>query len=285
MSDTTFFPVTREQWQAQAEKDLRGRPLASLTRTTADGIAVSPLYTAEDLERLELPEIAGARGQGQGWLAVQEIRHADPRQANAAALSDLRRGAQGVRFILDGRLQAGREAGSSADGLVLDPHRDLGTLLAGIDPLRTPVTFEAGLRAPALAEALAEWLEDRETDEPGLARSGVLYNPLAPVLRSGEVPRNLDGLFGEQVDATLGSALGLLSISTAPWHDAGAGDVEELALALATCAELLRRGQALGLEIGDLTERMSWTLAVAGRPFEAIAKLRAARALWAKFSA
>ena len=41
-----FPPVTLEQWQAAAEKTLRGKPLESLTWHTPDGLAVKPLYTA-----------------------------------------------------------------------------------------------------------------------------------------------------------------------------------------------------------------------------------------------
>ncbi|HVH98313.1 MAG TPA: methylmalonyl-CoA mutase family protein, partial [Enhygromyxa sp.] len=75
-----------------------------------------------------------------------------------------------------------------------------------------------------------------------------------------------------------------IGVSTCPYHDAGASDADELALALSTCAELVRRGEGLGLEAGDLASGLIWTVAIAGRPFEAIAKLRAARLCWAKFA-
>ncbi|MCB1761360.1 MAG: methylmalonyl-CoA mutase, partial [Gammaproteobacteria bacterium] len=41
-----------EEWRVQAEKELRGRSLDELTWNTPEGIAVKPLYTAEDLEGL-----------------------------------------------------------------------------------------------------------------------------------------------------------------------------------------------------------------------------------------
>src|SRR5689334_10706054 len=83
----------------------------------------------------------------------------------------------------------------------------------------------------------------------------------------------------------LGMRAGLVGISTAVYHDTGASEADELALALSSCAELLRRGSELGLEFSDLADAVIWTLPVAGRVFEAIAKLRAARLVWAKFSA
>ena len=42
-----------DQWKALAAKQLKGRPLEELNWSTPEGITVEPLYTAEDLERLE----------------------------------------------------------------------------------------------------------------------------------------------------------------------------------------------------------------------------------------
>ncbi len=292
MSDAPIPPVSRERWQAQAERELGGRPLSGLTRTTADGIAVAPLYLREDVEgapgRLGLGTRTTAR-----WRSVQELRHADPTAANAAARRDLELGADGLWFIVDGELRAGREPGEPPDGLIADPTRDLDTLLAGVDPTRTPVFIDAGLLAPVWADALELWLDDHAPDdEPesaelgrGPAHGGVIYDPLTPLLRSGSLELGFEAALGEQIDAMLGRSVGLIGVSTAPYHDAGASDAEELALALSTCAELLRRGDELGLEAEDLGSGLIWTVAIAGRPFEAIAKLRAARLCWAKFAA
>src|SRR5690349_7887534 len=114
MRETT---QTRAQWEAKAAEELDGRPLASLSRRTADGIEVAPLYlrdaTARASERLRARTGDGA-GFGSGWLAVQEYRHADPSAANAAARRDVELGADGVRFVVDA---------------ACDPEPWLGTLL------------------------------------------------------------------------------------------------------------------------------------------------------------
>ena len=46
----------RASWQKKASEELRGAPLESLTKTTAEGIDIAPLYTSEDAEGL--PHIA-----------------------------------------------------------------------------------------------------------------------------------------------------------------------------------------------------------------------------------
>ncbi|NVB39136.1 hypothetical protein G6O69_14930 [Pseudenhygromyxa sp. WMMC2535] len=314
MSEPKFPPVDRAKWQAKAERDLRGRPLASLTKRTLDDVAVPPLAMAEDVEELTLgaapgrfPRLRGrtrlGAGVGAGWLSVQTLRHADPQAANAAGRADLQFGAHGLRFVLDGELQAGREPSSSPDGLVFDPHTQLDALLEGIDPFAHPIYFEAGLMAPELIDALELWLDEHEGEHSdsersdasegedeqgparGPARGGVIYDPVSALLRTGEIERGFEAALGEGVDAVLGTQRGLIGVSTAPWYNAGAGEAESLALALSTCAEILRRGAPLGLEPGDLAEGLTWTVAVGGRPFEAIASLRAARVLWSKFAA
>ncbi|PRQ08409.1 methylmalonyl-CoA mutase family protein [Enhygromyxa salina] len=287
MSYIKFSPVTRAQWEAKANDELKGRPLASLTRTTADGIEVPPLYLRDDDARAprQLPASA--------WMSVQEYRHVDPRAANAAARRDLELGAGGAWFTLDSELRAGREPGAQPDGLVCDAFEQLDVLLDGIDPAATPVFFDAGLLAPIWADALEEWL-DAHSDDAGQAMTvelgrgpscgGVIYDPISALIHTGSLEQNFEGALTRLSDAILGMRTGLLGVSTCGYHAGGASDAEELALALATCAELLRRGAGLGLEIADLASAMLWTLPIAGRPFEAIAKLRAARVLWAKFT-
>lgn len=291
MSDAAFPPQSRAQWQAQADKELGARPLSSLTRTTADGIAVAPLYLREDVDGA--PGRAGLASRATTrWRSIQEYRHADPTAANAAARRDLELGADGLLFVVDGGLRAGREPGEPATGLIADPTRDLDVLFAGIDPARTPVFIDAGLLAPIWADALEQWLDDHAPEGPepatlgrGPSRGGVIYDPFTPLLRHGGLELPFEAALSGLVDAMLGRTVGLIGVSTCAYHDAGASDAEELALALATCAELIRRGRGLGLEPEDLASSMIWTLAIAGRPFEAIAKLRAARLCWAKFAA
>lgn len=276
MPETT---QTRAQWEAKAGEELGGRPLRSLWRRTADAIEVAPLYLRDagpsPHERLRARTSTGA-GSGRGWSSVQEYRCVDPRTANAAARRDVELGADGLRFVVDGE---------PGDGLAI--------LLDGVDPSRTRIWFETGLQAPRWADAFERWLDDRHTvDEPEpteLGRDpghgGILCDPFSASIRAEGLACDVSPEFVGNVDGVLGTRTGLVGISTAVYHDAGASDGHELSLALSSCAELLRHGGELGLEFADVADSMIWTLPIGGRPFEAIAKLRAARVVWAKFSA
>ncbi len=300
MTDAPRFPaVTRADWELRAQRELDARPLSSLTRTTSEGLAVRPVYLRDDVAGLALdtlpgqpPYLRGRTSLGPGtqghWQTVQEVRHADPRLANAAARADLDRGAHGCRFVVDRSSRAGRGPGSPPDGVVLGSaiQTALGVLLEQIDPSRTPIYIEAGLLAPAILDAFEQWWDDHDLPEvaSGPAGGGVVYDPLALLVGTGSLACARETALTELVDRTIGTRRGLLGISTMPYHDGGASDGEELALALASSVELIRRGESLGQEPADIAATLIWTLAIDPEPFMAIAKLRAARLVWTKLA-
>jgi methylmalonyl-CoA mutase len=247
MSDTTQI---RAQWEAKAGEELGGRPLQSLVRHTADGIEIAPLYLRDAATGTTagLPgQFPGVRGRtdrgagiGHGWMSVQEYRHADARAADAPARRDLALGLDGLRFIIDSELRAGRAAATNPDGLVCDPDDELATLLDGIDPTRTLLWFDAGLLAPRWADAFERWLDDsHDSDGPepatlgrGPSHGGVIYDPFSALAGTGSLACDIEAAFAGTQDAMLGMRAGLLGISTAVYHDAGASEADELALAL-----------------------------------------------------
>lgn len=284
----TDFPAkTRADWQARAQRELGTRALATLTRTSPEGIAIAPVYLPEDVASLapaglpgQLPYLRGRTSLGAGnagaWRTMQDYHHTDPREANAAARADVERGASGCRFVLPIELRAGR---GQAHG------HELATLLAGIDPARVLIHLDAGLAAPALIDALEPWWDEHDLpSEAGAAVGGVVYDPLAALAETGALAGEVESALGDLVDRVLGTERGLLGFAGAVWHDAGASDADELALVLASAVELLRQGQAFELALADLLPRSVVTLAIGAEPFPAIAKLRAARLAWAKLA-
>ena len=92
-----FPPVSRAEWAARAERDLRGRPLSDLDFTVA-GRSFPPLHDAGDLD----PErdYAPLR-QRAGWLIGERIPAGDPAEANRLALAALAGGANALAFVVD----------------------------------------------------------------------------------------------------------------------------------------------------------------------------------------
>ena len=102
----------KKDWEALAEKELRGRPLEDLTWDTLEGIAVQPLYTAEDTDGL--PHMGGMPGQapftrgvkatmyaGRPWTIRQYAGFSTAEESNAFYRKALAAGQQGVSVAFD----------------------------------------------------------------------------------------------------------------------------------------------------------------------------------------
>ncbi|MCK5310927.1 MAG: methylmalonyl-CoA mutase, partial [Desulfobacteraceae bacterium] len=108
MSDKT--PI--DTWKEIAEKQLRGKPLGSLNKTTPEGIEIKPLYTAEDLENIEFNNsIPGAepfvRGPmatmyaGRPWTIRQYAGFSTAKESNEFYRKNLAAGQKGLSVAFD----------------------------------------------------------------------------------------------------------------------------------------------------------------------------------------
>lgn len=284
----TDFPAkTRADWQARAQRELGTRPLATLTRTSPEGIAIAPVYLPDDVAMLapaglpgQPPFVRGRTALGPGtegaWRTMQDYHHADLREANAAARVDVERGASGCRFVLAPSLRAGLGRVQALDPIAL---------LDGLDPARVLIHVDAGLAAPHVIDRLEPWWDEQDLpSESHAAVGGVVCDPIAALVEVGALACTPEQACGELIDRVLGTERGLLGLSGAPWHHAGASDADELALVLASVVELLRVGDAFDLTLADVAPRLVVTLACGAEPFPTIAKLRAARLAWAKLA-
>src|ERR1700761_4619645 len=108
-----FPPATPEAWRAVVDKALKGAPFDKrLVTKLYEGIAVQPLYTADDWQAAGDPSgfpgfapftrggHAGGAGSD-GWDVLTEHTLADPKQANKAILNDLMRGATAIDLLDD----------------------------------------------------------------------------------------------------------------------------------------------------------------------------------------
>ncbi|MCY4501597.1 MAG: methylmalonyl-CoA mutase family protein, partial [Alphaproteobacteria bacterium] len=109
---TDFPSPSLEDWQALAQKDLRGRSPDELVRETPEGIPVKPLYTAADLEEMEhlgsLPGIApflrGPRATmytNRPWTIRQYAGFSTAEESNAFYRANLAAGQKGLSVAFD----------------------------------------------------------------------------------------------------------------------------------------------------------------------------------------
>ncbi len=246
--------ATEQEWAALVDGVLRkarripddapaGAGVEQLVRTTHDGIAVRPLYTSAP---------PGSRPpRPPGWDVRQ--RHALP-DPNAAVLADLENGVTSV--WLEGAALA--DLPRALDGVLLDV---------------APVVVEA----PA-AEAFLE-LGARHGD----ALLGVLgLDPIGLRARTGDGPDVGSVTALARRAAADHPRVRAVVADAVPVHAAGGSDAQELGFALAAAVSYLRALTGAGLDPAAAAGTIEFRLAATVDQFGTIAKLRAARRVWAR---
>ncbi|TPV95658.1 MAG: hypothetical protein B7733_08810 [Myxococcales bacterium FL481] len=248
-------------WLATADgTDAEPPPDAAtaIQRAAQLGLHVSPASGWSLAERIPWPDADRGR-VGARWTHGDR---ADDRET-VAELAEL-----GVRdwwIELDGAEWSGDDDGSLRwlFGAASDPARSV-VVSAGADVVV----------AKRLRERLA-----------GDASVSVTLDPLTALARSGG-PADLAAALGEIADATRvsvaeGSSARTVAISTSWAHQAGATPAEGLALGLAMAAHYLRAGRPPEVSVASFARRVVFRVDVGTQLFAEVAKLRAARLLWA----
>jgi len=286
-----------EAWRAAAIELLKGRPLDKLSTRTLEGIVVPPLHTAGDgagspgypgfppfvRGRLVLGQVVG------GWEACQRCVSPEPERAVAEIGADLDLGVGAVWLRLDRAARWGLDADDPAasilggDGLAVSTADELRPLVATVAGRGASLHLEAGgatLAVAALVSASAD------AERVGLGGS-LGADPLADLAAEGELPAGVDAslaglgelaVWASRRDPSLRAA----TVSALPYHGAGASAVQELAFVLATGVEYLRAMERAGLDVEGAAGQMRLLLPVGRDLFMEVAKLRAARRLWAE---
>lgn len=275
-----FDPPDESRWRALAEAALKGAPFERLTTKTPDGVVIAPLYRAPDVQTPAAPLIQAAlagRSPHLPWDIRQLHAHPDPARLNAQVLEDLSGGVSSVEILIDDGCGAGVAVGH------------LPAALAGVHLDIAPVAIDAGRLGSQAATALAALLAASGTDP---ARLAPVFNldPLSAWLRVGGCDRPLQAELAETMAqvGTLAAAYpraSALLISAQDAHEAGASPPQELALLLAATAEYLRAGEAAGVAPDFLAAISLARLSVGPDLIVEIAKLRAARVVWASLFA
>ena len=278
---------TREEWEKAAADVLRksGRMKADdpdslvwdkLSRTTLDGLGVTPLGTPESLAGLSDRGLPGSapytRGSTatrpeEGWDVRANLADPDARQAAADALLDLENGVTSLWL------------GVGPGGLAVE---DLPQVLEKVYLDLAPVVLETAGDQVAAAEALLALVDERAVaPAPGTGLGG---DPVGAGLRTSTVP---DPAEVERVVLRLAElAAGrdgvlALTVDGTALHDRGASDAQELGYTLAVGATYLRllTGPG-GLDVDRAAGLIEFRLAATDEQFPTIAKFRAARRLW-----
>ncbi len=293
-----------KKWKDLATKELRGKPLESLDWKTPEGIAVKPLYTAEDLKEMEHlnsvpgfePYVRGPRATmyaGRPWTIRQYAGFSTAKESNAFYRRCLAAGQKGLSVAFDLATHRGydsdhpRVAGDIGKaGVAVDSVEDMKILFDQIplDQMSVSMTMN-GAVLPILAGYIVAAEEQGVSQEKlaGTIQNDILKEYLTrntyiyPPEPSMRIVSDIIGYCSTHMPR-----YNTISISGYHMMEAGADSVLQTAFTLADGLEYVRAALNAGLDIDTFAPRLSFFFGIGMNFLMEIAMLRAARFLWHK---
>jgi methylmalonyl-CoA mutase len=291
-----------ESWRKRARAELGDDAL--LEPLPRQGVSLQPLYTARDLEGVayldsmpgESPYLRGPRAsmyRGRPWTLRQYAGFSTAEDTNAFFHQALREGQRGLSVAFDLATHRGydsdhpRVAGDVGKaGVAVDSVEDMKRLFAGIDLSSVSVSMTMnGAVVPVLAAFVVA------AEESGVARrqlSGTIQNDILKefMVRNTYIypPGPSMHIVADIIEFTSREMPKFNSVSISGYHmqEAGATAVQELAFTIADGLEYVRLATERGLPVDQFAPRLSFFFGIGMSFFVEIAKLRAARVLWAE---
>ncbi|SPM27971.1 Methylmalonyl-CoA mutase, N-terminal domain/subunit, partial [Mycobacterium terramassiliense] len=259
---------------ARRDPDQLGdEPERLLSTPTYDGIAIRALYTA--LDELPEPPLPGEwpyvrggdplRDVNAGWK-VAEAFPVPGGDGNAAVLAAL---AEGVSAL---RVRVGRSGVAPAE---------LGPLLSGVYLELVPVILDAGADYAEACNALLALVDELDPERRPTVSVDLGADPLTAKLSGRESP-STEQVVAVATRAAAGGGVRAITVDGPAFHNLGANATWELAGGIAAAVAYLRLLTDSGLSVGQALRQISFRLAADDDQFLTIAKLRAARRLWAR---
>jgi len=290
-------------WQAQIEKET-GKPLSELLERTMEQIDVAPLYTAENYEgATHLGAMAGIppflRGPystmyvNKPWTVRQYAGFSTAEESNAFYRRNLAAGQKGLSIAFDLATHRGYDADHprvvgdvGKAGVSVCSILDMEILFSGIplDQMSVSMTMN-GAVLPVLAFYIVA-AEEQGVDKKVLA--GTIQNDILKefMVRNTYIypPAASMRIIGDIFTYTSKYMPKFNSISISGYHmqEAGATADIEMAYTLADGLDYIRTGIKAGLTVDQFAPRLSFFWAIGKNYFMEVAKMRAARVLWAK---
>ena len=306
MTDT-LNTASKDDWRKLAEGELRGRSLDDLTWKTLEGIDVSPLYTAADLDGVnhlggipgEAPYTRGVKATmyaGRPWTIRQYAGFSTAEESNAFYRRALAAGQQGVSVAFDLATHRGYdsdhprvEGDVGKAGVAIDSVEDMKILFDGIplDKVSVSMTMN-GAVIPILANFI---VAGEEQGHSRAVLSGTIQNDILKefMVRNTYIypPEPSMKIIADIIEYTANEMPKFNSISISGYHmqEAGANLVQELAFTLADGREYVRTAIAAGMDVDKFAPRLSFFFCIGMNFFMEAAKLRAARLLWSRIMA
>lgn len=276
-----FPPVSTEQWEEKIQQDLKGGDYEKkLVWKPIEGLHVKPYYRMDDLNALphmgsmpgDYPYVRGSHPTCNNWEIRQVLDAARPAEANANALDAIRRGAEAITFRMG----------------PLSYQEEMDQLLQGIDLTKTPVHFSASCSYSILVDLLLKTLKKYNID-PAQALGSFDFDSIAYYSLHGSFYNSAEDNFNELqclLDLVMAKLprFRVLNINGQIFRNAGANAIQELAWSLSVASEYFVQMSERKADLNALSTHLQMTLATGGDYFLEIARLRAARMLYARMA-
>lgn len=300
MSEQSAF----EKWNILAQKELKGTSPQELTKHTAENIPIQPVYSAEQLpigfDEHAMPGIYPfVRGPyatmytNRPWTIRQYAGFSTASASNAFYKRNLAAGQKGLSVAFDLATHRGYDSDHprvvgdvGKAGVAIDTVEDMKTLFDDIplDAMSVSMTMN-GAVIPVLAMFIVA------AEEQGVAMdalSGTIQNDILKefMVRNTFIypPEPSMRIVADIIEFTSKymPKFNSISISGYHMHEAGASAVQEIAYTIADGLEYVKSALDRGLHIDDFAPRLSFFWGIGMNFFMEIAKMRAARKIWAE---
>ena len=274
---TDFAPVTTDEWEAKINADLKGRDYErALVWKTYEGFKVRPYYREENLKDLnyldtlpgEFPFVRGNKKRDNEWLVRQNIFVTDFAEANKKALDILGKGVTSLGFLFNNCNK--------------NTKADLAVLLKNICLEAAEINLVCPTDSSNCAKLFAEFVAEGKWENKNVIASASI-DPLGTFVLTGKLNNNVLAQLADTIEEVkLLPQFRTISVHGKFFANSGSSIVQELAFSLAQGAEYLDMLTDDGIEIDDVANAIKFNFGIGSNYFMEIAKLRAARLLWAQ---
>lgn len=272
-----FAPISTQEWEEIIQKDLKGADYdKKLVWRTDEGFNVRPYYRAEDLVNIdylnalpnEFPYTRGAKTNRNNWEIVQNISETNPKKANEIAIHAIKGGATTLAFAVKD----------------VKSYQDLSDLLNNINLEEIGVRFLHASNYLPIVQSFIRYIDEHKVNVDKI-KGGLGFDAIAYCLRNGNFYCSKEEDMSNALELIRMTAhisnFKIIDVQGIMMHNAGATLVQELGYALSIANDYLDFATSHDIAIDQIASKMEISLSIASNYFMEIAKLRAARLLWA----
>jgi methylmalonyl-CoA mutase len=298
-----FVIPENEDWFKVAEQSLKGKPIDTLYTKLYEGITTNPIYTLGDLQKIQksnsvqnylypfLVDNLQIKTNKNKIELAQTYSYFKPIDVNKAILNDLKNGLNSIIIKPDYYSSNGLnpckkdEVNIDLNGTSIFSENDFEIIFKKIDFNNHAIYLDSSIYPISLASLFLAFLKKNKIN-PDNIQGGIFYDPFAILLKEGQIPYSLSTAYlmiGQlQKIKRHVPNISTFIIDAKIYNDCGANAVQELAFSLSTAVQYIRELINQNFSINEIAKDAILNFNTGSDFFIGIAKLRAARILWAK---